>query len=66
MTIAAGTPFGRYQIHSLIGTLGMSEVHLAKDTEPERRQQIGDLYSGFILLGTGVGALDPHHFKRFV
>jgi eukaryotic-like serine/threonine-protein kinase len=47
MTIAAGTPFGRYQIHSLIGTGGMGEVYLAQDLDLGRRIALKLLPSEF-------------------
>lgn len=37
MEIPLGTLFGRYRIHSLIGTGGMGEVYLALDTKLKRR-----------------------------
>lgn len=36
MTIAAGTPLGRYEIRSQIGEGGMGEVYLAQDTQLDR------------------------------
>jgi serine/threonine protein kinase len=49
MAIYAGTFFGRYQIHSLLGTGGIGEVYLAEDTKLGRKVAIKLLPSQFTI-----------------
>ncbi len=54
--IIEGTKFGRYEIHSQLGAVGMGEVYLADDTSLDRKvaikflnEEFGqDSHSGFI------------------
>jgi eukaryotic-like serine/threonine-protein kinase len=58
MTIAAGTRLGRYEIRSHLGTGGMGEVYLAKDTKLDRKVALK-------ILPAEVAA-DRHRMTRFV
>jgi serine/threonine-protein kinase len=57
MTIAAGTPLGRYEIRSKLGAGGMGEVYLARDSKLRREVAIKVLPDGV--------ARDPARLTRF-
>lgn len=57
MTISAGTRLGRYEVRSLLGTGGMGEVYLARDTTLRRAVAIKILPADF--------TADKDHLDRF-
>src|SRR5262245_55917225 len=57
MSIAPGTRFGHYEIHSLLGAGGMGEVYLAQDLSLRRRVAIKLLRADF--------TTNKHRVQRF-
>ncbi|MGB7925932.1 MAG: serine/threonine-protein kinase [Pyrinomonadaceae bacterium] len=58
MTIASGTYLGRYEIRSQLGTGGMGEVYLARDTQLDRSVALKILPAHL--------ATDEQRMKRFI
>jgi serine/threonine protein kinase len=58
MAIGPGTSFGRYQIQSLLGSGGMGEVYLARDTQLDRIVALKILRSDV--------ASDAQRMRRFI
>ena len=57
MSLAAGTRFGPYEIHSAIGAGGMGEVYRARDTRLDRDVAVKVL--------PAIASADPERLRRF-